>query len=70
MSLCMVVSNTLLLCFNLAEDYNKFAFPASAVALVNHLSDVQTEEWLCLCRIVELRIVEINGWKVMLRPFT
>ena len=44
---------TLLLCFNLAENYNKFAFPASEVALVNHLSNVQAEEWLCLCRIVE-----------------
>ena len=36
-----------------AEEYNKFAFPASEVALVNLLSQIQTEEWLCICRMVE-----------------
>ena len=36
-----------------AEEYNKFAFPASEVALLNLLSQTQAEEWLCLCRIVE-----------------
>lgn len=41
------------MCFVLAEEYNKFAFPASEVALVNLLSEVQAEQWLCLCRIVE-----------------
>ncbi|PFX17367.1 hypothetical protein AWC38_SpisGene18303 [Stylophora pistillata] len=36
-----------------AEEYKKFAFPASEVALLDHLSQTQAQEWLCLCRIVE-----------------
>lgn len=47
----------------LAEEYYKFAYPASEIVFHGLLSDVQKEIWLCLTRMAEfLHNHAHNGW--------
>ena len=46
-----------------AEDFNKFAFPASEVVLQGSIFEDQQEEWLCIARRVEfIQNHSRNGW--------
>jgi len=46
-----------------ADDFNKFAFPASEIVFNGLLSHDQQEEWLCIARMVEfLQNHARHGW--------
>ena len=49
--------------FALAEDYSRFAFPASEVVLAGLLNESQMESWLCIARMEEFLLNHArNGW--------
>lgn len=57
----------LLTCFyflnKIAEDFSKFAFPASAVVFQGLLPATEKEEWSCLAQLVEfVQNHARNGW--------
>ena len=47
----------------LAEDYSRFAFPASEVVLAGLLNASQRQSWLCIARMEEFLLNHArNGW--------
>jgi len=57
------VADLFLYSYKIAEDFSKFAFPASEVVFRGLLPAREKEEWSCLARLVEfVQNHARNGW--------